>query len=152
AVATHEIHLLAKDLDAWPFPGPELTVTSDGAALILPLATLSHPIDAERQIPNVPKRWLKLYRFDLATRRFSLLRSVERSDETDPAVVGSNLYWVNGHTTKRVLALPVEGGAMHVVVAGKEQYAPSWAPDGKRIAYVTGDYRLADWALTQDIE
>jgi Tol biopolymer transport system component len=152
AVDSHKVDVLARDLDAWPFPGPEITVTSDGAAVILPLATTGHPVDAERQIPDVPKRWLKLYRFDLATRKLTLLQSVARSDQTDPAIVGSTLYWVNGHTTKSVVAVPVAGGTMHVVVSGQEQYAPSWSRDGKRIAYVIGDYRLADWALTQDVE
>lgn len=151
-VDTHKVEKLAKDLDSWPFPGPELTVTPDGKALIVPLATTHHPIDAQRQIPNVPQRWLKLFRFDVATRKLTLLRSVDRSDETDPAIVGSTLYWVSGHSKKQVLALPVGGGPMHVVVTGSEQYLPSWKPDGKRIAYVTGDYRLADWALTQDVD
>ena len=150
-VDNHQITQLAKDLDAWPYPGPELTVTSDGKALIVPLATTRHPIDAQRQVPNVPERWLKLYRFEVATRTLTLLRAVDHSDETDPAIVGSTLYWVSGHNKKQVLAMPVGGGAMHVVATGNEQYLPSWTRDGKRIAYVTGDYRLADWALTQDI-
>jgi Tol biopolymer transport system component len=150
-VDTHQIEQLAKDLDSWPYPGPELTVTPDGKALIVPLATNRHPIDAQRQVPNVPERWLKLFRLDVATRTLTLLHSVDHSDETDPAIVGSTLYWVSGHNKKQVLALPVGGGAMHVVATGSEQYLPSWTPDGKRIAYVTGDYRLADWALTQDI-
>jgi Tol biopolymer transport system component len=151
-VESGQVSTLARNLDAWPFPGPELTVTGDGAAVILPLATSKPPVDAERQIPDLPKRWLKLYRFDLATGRLTVLHAAERSDQTDPMVVGTDLYWVSGHTTKSVMAVPVAGGAMHVVATGKEQYLPSWAPDGRRIAYVIGDYRLADWALTQDLE
>jgi Tol biopolymer transport system component len=151
-IQSHQIDLLARDLDAWPFPGPELAVTRDGTGIILPLATTSHPIDAERQIPDLRKRWLKLYRFDPDSRQLTLLRSSERSDQSDPVVVGSTLYWVSGHNTKSVVAVPVAGGPMHIVVSGREQYAPSWSRDGKRIAYVIGDYRLADWALTQDVE
>jgi WD40 repeat protein len=152
SVDSHKVDALARDLDAWPFPGPEIAVTSDGTGIILPLATTSHPLDAERQIPDLPKRWLKLYRFDLASRRLTLLRWAERSDQTDPMVVGRSLFWVSGHNTKSVVAVPVTGGPMHVVATGREQYLPTWSRDGRRIAYVMGDYRLADWALTQDLE
>ena len=44
---------LARDLDAWPFPGPELAVSSDGKSLVLPLATLKAPDDARRQAPRL---------------------------------------------------------------------------------------------------
>jgi len=40
---------------------------------------------------------------------------------------------------------------MHTVIASRDAYVPSWAPGGKRLAFVTGDYRLVDWALPQDI-
>jgi Tol biopolymer transport system component len=141
AVESRAVTTLARDLDAWPFPGPELAVAAD-----------SLPVDAERQIPRRPDRWLKLYRFDLAARHLTLLEERALSDETDPAVVGDRLYWVSSHTTKQVMALRTDGGPMHVVVSGGEQYLPSWARDGKRLAFVVGDYRLADWALTQDVD
>jgi len=150
-VSTLQVTPLASDLDAWPFPGPELAVTSDGKSLILPLATLKKPDDARRQLPRAPERWLKLYRFDLASRQFSLLAAEADSDQTDPAVVGDALYWVSSHNTKRVVALPSSGGRVHTVVAGHEAYLPTWSRDGKRIAFVEGEYRLADWALSQDV-
>jgi Tol biopolymer transport system component len=152
STTTKRVAFLAKDMDAWPFPGPELAVTPDGKSLILPLAGLTPPDNARRQLPAAPERWLKLYRFDLGSRQFSLLREKVRSDQTDPAVVGDQLFWVSGFTTKEVVALPVAGGPLHTVVAGKDAYLPTWSPGGKRLAFVTGDYRLADWALPQDID
>ena len=70
ALKTYETRVLARNLDAWPFPGPELTVADDGSALILPLGGLSPPNNAVRQVPHEPGRWLKLYRFDLRSSTF----------------------------------------------------------------------------------
>ena len=151
ALNTMQVQQLARDLDAWPFPGPELAVASDGKSLILPLATLKAPDDARRQVPRTPERWLKLYGFEIATRQFSLLASEPDSDQTDPSVVGNDLYYVSSHTTKNVVAFPSAGGSVHSVIAGREAYLPTWSRDGKRIAYVEGEYRLADWALSQDV-
>jgi Tol biopolymer transport system component len=153
AIDTQSKHVtsLAKDLDAWPFPGPELAVAEDDKSVVLPLATLKHPDDERRQVPDAPERWLKLYRFDLKSHQLTLLKEAPRSDQTDPSFVGGKLYWVSSHTTKEVVAVGINGGAMHSVVSGKDAYAPTWSRDGKRIAFVTGDYRLVDWALPQDI-
>ncbi len=151
SVSTLQVTRLARDLDAWPFPGPELGVTSDGKSLILPLATLKAPDDARRQVPRTPERWLKLYRFDIASRQFSLFAAKANSDQTDPAVVGDDLYWVSSQNTKNVVAFPSSGGFVHTVVGGREAYLPTWSRDGKWIAFVEGEYRLADWALSQDV-
>ncbi len=66
-------------------------------------------------------------------------------------MVGNDLYWVHIDVKKDVMAVPTAGGAPHSVVSGIEAYAPSWSRDGKRIAYVLGEYRLVDWALSQDV-
>ncbi len=150
-VGTLQVSQLARDLDAWPFPGPELAVTSDGKSLILPLATLTAPDDARRQSTHAKERWLKLYRFDLATRQFSLLVATADSDQTDPGIVNGDLYWVSSQNKKAVVAFPSSGGAVHTVVGGRDAYLPTWSRDGKRIAFVEGEYRLADWALSQDV-
>jgi Tol biopolymer transport system component len=150
-ISTLRVTQLAHDLDAWPFPGPELAVSSDGKSLILPLATLKAPDDARRQATHAEERWLKLYRFDLATRQFSLLVATADSDQTDPGVVKDNLYWVSSRNRKAVVVFPSSGGAVHTVVGGRDAYLPTWSRDGKRIAFVEGEYRLADWALSQDV-
>jgi WD40 repeat protein len=150
AVKTYATRVLARNLDAWPFPGPELTVTDDGAALILPLGGLSPPNNAVRQVPHEPGRWLKLYRFDLRAGGFTLLRARPFSDQTDPTVVGNDLYWVSTHTTKRVALLPTGGGRPRVLLPGQDGYLPSWNLDGTRLTFVTGDFRLVDWGLPQD--
>jgi Tol biopolymer transport system component len=152
SLPTLQLTQLARDLDAWPFPGPELAVTSDGKSLILPLATLQAPDDARRQLPHASDRWLKLYRFDIATRQFSLLAAEPDSDQTDPSVIGNDLYWVSSHNAKNVVAFPSAGGPVHSVISGREGYLPTWSRDGKRIAFVEGEYRLADWALSQDVD
>jgi Tol biopolymer transport system component len=151
AVSGLKVTQLARDLDAWPFPGPELAVTSDGKSLILPLATLKPPDDARRQLPHAPDRWLKLYRFDLASGKFSPFVEEADSDQTDPSVVGRDLYWVSSRNAKSVVAFPSGGGPVHMVIAGHDAYLPTWSRDGKRIAFVEGQYRLADWALSQDV-
>jgi Tol biopolymer transport system component len=144
--------VLARNLDAWPFPGPELAVTANGSALIVPLATLSPPDNPVRQIPHEPQRWLKLYRFDLRTHAFTLMHARPYSDQTDPAAVGKDLYWVSSHTTKRVDILPAGGGKPRVLLPGQDGYLPSWSRDGKHLAFVTGEFRLVDWGLPQDID
>jgi Tol biopolymer transport system component len=151
SLPTLQVTQLARDLDAWPFPGPELSVSPDSQSLILPLATLKAPDDARRQLPRATDRWLKLYRFNLASRKFSPLVEEADSDQTDPSVVGRNLYWVSSRNTKSVVAVPSQGGAVHTVLAGREAYLPTWSRDGKRLAFVEGQYRLADWALSQDV-
>jgi WD40 repeat protein len=148
---TLQVTQLARDLDAWPFPGPELSVSPDSQSLILPLATLKAPDDARRQLPRAPDRWLKLYRFHLASHKFSPFVEEGDSDQTDPSIVGRDLYWVSSRNTKTVVAFPSQGGSVHTVIAGREAYLPTWSRDGKRIAFVEGEYRLADWALSQDI-
>jgi len=150
-VSTLRVTQLARDLDAWPFPGQELAVSSDGKSLILPLATLKAPDDARRQATHAEERWLKLYRFDLATRQFSLLVAAADSDQTDPGVVNDDLYWVSSRNRKAVVAFPSTGGAVHTVVGERDGYLPTWSRDGRRIAFVDGEYRLADWALSQDV-
>ncbi len=96
-------------------------------------------------------RWLSIARFDLKSKRIALVRPAAGHDESDPSVAGGRLYWVHIDVSKSVLALPVSGGVPHTVVSGIEAYLPAWTRDGKRIAYVFGQYRLVDWALSQDI-
>jgi len=72
---------MKKDLDAWPFPGPEACCESDGKSIILRCGSDRRQNNARRQVTDAPERWLKLYRFDLESRRFSLCgESALRSD------------------------------------------------------------------------
>jgi Tol biopolymer transport system component len=47
-----------------------------------------------------------------------------------------------------VVVVPSSGGEARVVQDGAE--IPSWSPDGKKIAFTYGPWRLADWALNLD--
>jgi hypothetical protein len=47
-----------------------------------------------------------------------------------------------------IAVVPSSGGATKEVVAGGE--IPMWSPDGKRLGYTFGGWRLADWALNLD--
>src|SRR5262249_2863264 len=132
---TLQVTELARDLDAWPFPGPELSVSMDGQSLILPLATLEAPDDARRHMPRAADRWLKLYRFHISSRKFSPLVEEADSDQTDPGIVGRDLYWVSSRNRKSVVAFPSQGGSVHTVLGGREAYLPTWSRDGKRIAF-----------------
>jgi Tol biopolymer transport system component len=141
---------IARDLDAWPFAGVNIAIAPDDSKLIVALASLHKPDDAERQKP-LAHRWLSIVGVEVKTGQLSVLRPAAEHDKTDPAIAGKNLYWVDIAVHKSVVALPSAGGASHAVVVGIEAYGPSWSRDGKRMAYVFGEYRLADWALSQDI-
>lgn len=149
-VKDHRVQVLARDLDAWPFTGNNLAVSPDGSKVYLAIASLKKPSNAERQVP-IADRWMKIAALDTSTRAISLVQNAPKRDQVDVAVSGNQMSWVDIAVTKSVVALPAAGGPTHTVVGGIEAYAPTWSLDGKRLAYVYGDYRLVDWALTQDV-
>jgi len=149
-VQSGKIRTVARDLDAWPFAGVNIAIAPGDTQLIVALGSLHKPDDAERQKP-IANHWLAIASVDSRTGRLGILRPAAGHDHTDPSIAGNNLYWVNISVTKAVEALPAAGGPSHAVISGSEGYHPSWSRDGKRIAYVVGQYRLVDWALSQDV-
>jgi Tol biopolymer transport system component len=141
---------IAHDLDAWPFAGLNVAIAPDDSKIVVALASLHKPDNADRQKP-IMNRWMSIGTIDTKSGALALIRPAAGHDETDPAIAGRDLYWVHIDVAKSVVALPAGGGTPHTVVSGIEAYAPAWSRDGKQLAYVFGQYRLADWALSQDI-
>lgn len=148
--ANSTVRRVAQDLDAWPFAGVNIAIAPDDSKLIVALGSLHKPDDAQRQKP-IGNRWLSIVAVDAKTGRLAVLQPAAGHDKTDPAIAGKDMYWVDIRVTKSVIALPAGGGASHPVVSGMEAYGPSWSRDGKRLSYIFGEYRLVDWALSQDV-
>lgn len=136
---------LAQGLDADPRRTP-LSLSPDGRRLYLSLAGEKAPDPAERQKPDAG-RWLNLYSFDLATKRFRKIFE-SAGDKTAPVEAAGYLYWAQNAARDSIVALPAAGGAAHGVLAGAQ--VPSWSRDGRRIGFAFGNWRRADWALNLD--
>jgi len=149
-VQSLKVRTVAKDLDAWPFAGVNITITPDDSQLIVALGSMHKPDNAQRQKP-IADRWLGIAGVDSKTGQLSLIRPAGGHDHTDPSIAGKDLYWANISVNKAVEALPAGGGPSHEIISGIEGYLPTWSRDGKRVAYVFGQYRLVDWALSQDV-
>ncbi|MBZ5527795.1 MAG: hypothetical protein LAN71_07845 [Acidobacteriia bacterium] len=136
---------IVQDLDADPRMSP-LSISPDGRRLVLSLAGEKAPDAALRQKPEAG-RWLNLYSFDLASKRFR--RIFESAvDKTAPVEAAGYLYWAQTTARESVVALPSAGGAAHEVVGGAQ--VPSWSRDGQNIGYIFGNWRRVDWALNLD--
>lgn len=143
----HTTETVAAGLDAPPSEC-KFAVSPDGRGVFLPLAGDSPPNNAERHQPGA-QRWLKIYRLDLATGTRRLVTESTGTDNSDPAVAAGYLYWHRTVIHEAIAVMPVGGGAAAELVAGGE--FPMWSPDGSRISYVFGGWRLADWALNLDV-
>jgi Tol biopolymer transport system component len=145
-VSTGKTRLIATHLDASPI-FDRMAISSDGKRAYLALASDGPPNDAERQNPGA-ERWLKIYEMDLATGARRRVVESPGEDNNSPAATGSNLYWSRTVVHDSIVAIPAVGGDAREIVAGGE--LPMWSPDGRRIAYFFGGWRMADWALNLD--
>ncbi|MGA8221637.1 MAG: hypothetical protein WB780_08275 [Candidatus Acidiferrales bacterium] len=147
-IAPHSLaaKTLAANLDASPEPG-SIGISADGRSVYLALASPGAPNNAARHRPEAD-RWLKIYRFDLATGARQLVVQSAGQDNFAPEIVGGELYWTRNLIYDSIIAVPVEGGDAKEIVVGGE--VPMWSPDGRRIGYTFGEWRLADWALDLD--
>jgi WD40-like Beta Propeller Repeat len=137
---------LATDLDASPESG-SMAISGDGRSLYLALVSSGAPSNAVRHRPEAD-RWLKIYKIDLTTGARQAVVESPGEDNFAPEVIGNNLYWVRNLIFDSIVAVPVGGGEAKEIVTGGE--IPMWSPDGKRIGYTFGGWRLADWALDLD--
>jgi len=143
---TQASRTIATALDASPESG-SMGISADGRSLFLALVSSGAPSNAARHRPEAD-RWLKIYKIDLATGARQAVVESARQDNFGPEVIGDNLYWKRNLIFDSIVAVPVGGGEAKEIVTGGE--VPMWSPDGKRIGYTFGGWRLADWALDLD--
>jgi Tol biopolymer transport system component len=142
---TATIETLIKDMDA-PSWSSDLSISSDGRRLYMPLASSAAPVAEKRHQPDAD-RDLDIYELELAT---GARRVVVKApgDDFAPCMANGFLYWTHNDIHDSVVVIPSSGGAARVVVDRAE--LPYWSPDGKQITFTYGQWRLADWALNLD--
>jgi Tol biopolymer transport system component len=143
---TGEMRVIARGLDAEPSMGTTMAVAPDGRRAYVALASARSPLPEERHDAHAD-RDLDIYELDLTTGARRVVASTT-GDDTTPLLAGGNLSWTSIRVEASVIAIPIEGGALHSVVAGAQ--APTWHPNGRQLGYFFGDWRLADWALNWD--
>jgi Tol biopolymer transport system component len=143
---------IARGLDAIPaadeVPGANhLAISPNGRSIFLALATDAAPDNAMRHKPDT-QRWLKVYQLDLASGKRRLVVESDNQDNFNPGFAAGDLYWSRNVVRESIALLPVDGGETKELVPDGE--LPIWSPDGRRISYVFGGWRLADWAINLD--
>ena len=142
---TGEMRVVARGLDVEP-GGTTVAVAADGRRAYVALASAGTPMPEERHDPRAD-RDLDIYELDLVTGTRRVVASTT-GDDANPLLVGGHLHWTSTRVAASVVALPVNGGESHRVVADAQ--APTWHPNGRQIGYFYGDWRAADWALNWD--
>jgi Tol biopolymer transport system component len=147
-ISVHELRTktIASNLDAAP-NWNTMAISPDGRSAFIALASAGAPENAARHQPDA-NRWLAIYKVDLSTGARTQVVSTPGVDNNDPALAGGNLYWARNAIRDSVAAVPVGGGDSKDVIAGAE--VPMWSPDGKKISFTYGGWRLADFALDLD--
>ncbi|HTT21303.1 MAG TPA: hypothetical protein VMG82_20400 [Candidatus Sulfotelmatobacter sp.] len=145
-VRTGKMRIIASHLDASPISAP-ITISPDGKHAYLALASDAAPNNEARHKPDAD-RWLKIYELDVTTGSRRLVVSSPGQDNSAPQIVNGTLYWTRTVVEDSIVVVPSRGGPEKEVIAGGE--IPMWSPEGKRIGYTYGGWRLADWALNLD--
>jgi dipeptidyl aminopeptidase/acylaminoacyl peptidase len=145
-VSTGKTRTIASHLDASPISS-RIAVGPDGKHAYLALASDGAPSDEARHNPGAD-RWLKIYEIDLATGAHRRIIESQGQDNNGPEIVGGNLYWTRTVLRDSIVVVPAAGGDAKEVIPGGE--LPMWNPDGSKIGYFFGGWRLADWALNLD--
>ncbi|MFQ5689139.1 MAG: hypothetical protein ACE5HQ_02555 [Gemmatimonadota bacterium] len=137
-----ELSALARDLDSDP-DDAMVAVSADGRLAYLALAGDDAPTPEERQDPEADRDF-DIYAVNLETgAREPVVQTP--AEEFAPAVAQSHLYWTVSETHAAVVVLPSDGGEARAVQEGA--LSPYWRPDGRRIGFTYGLWRLADWVL-----
>jgi Tol biopolymer transport system component len=136
---------IARGLDA-PFFFTSIAANPDGKRVYLALASRSAPVAEERHDP-ASDRDLDIYTVDLESGAVSPFFA-GAGDDFSPALAGSSLFWVSNECVQQVVVLPIEGGDPRLLV--EHGYLPDWSPDGRKLAFTVGDWRLADVPMNLD--
>jgi Tol biopolymer transport system component len=139
------IETLAKDLDATLWLD-NISISGDGKRLYAALAGPTAPVAEARHQPDAD-RDLDIYELELATGTRRVMVQ-ETGDDFSPCVADGFLYWTHNDIHDSAVVVPLSGGEARVVQDWAE--IPYWSPDGKKIAFTYGPWRLADWALNLD--
>jgi Tol biopolymer transport system component len=145
-VSTGKTRTIASHLDASPVSAP-ISISPEGNHAYLALASGGVPNNEARHKPDAD-RWLKIYELDLGSGSRRLIVSSPGQDNSGPQIVNRTLYWTRTVMQDSIAVVPSRGGEAKEVIAGGE--IPMWSPEGKRIGYTYGGWRLADWALNLD--
>lgn len=143
---TGGVKIIATDLDTPPYWPGSVSIGATNSHVYIPAASTRAPDEILRQRP-VAARQTKIYRLPVGGGSLELV-ATSGSEMTDPQVIGQTLYWIKNITLKEVVALPAAGGPLKTVVTGG--YIPEWSPEGDRIGYTVGQFRVADWAICLD--
>ena len=144
--------IIASGLDAIPAADAvpmanRIAISPDRRSIFLALATDAAPDNTMRHKPDA-QRWLKVYQLDLPSGSRRLVVQSANQDNFAPAFAAGGLYWSRNVVWESVVVLPVDGGETKELVADGE--VPIWSPDSRRISYVFGGWRMADWAINLD--
>lgn len=147
-ISVHELHskTIAHDLDASP-GGNTIAISADGKTAFMSLASSGAPNNAARHNPDAD-RWLAIYKINLTTGAREPVAKTAGADNHNPAIADGNLYWARNVIHDSIAVVAAGGGDSKDVIAGGE--VPMWSPDGKKISFTYGGWRLADYALDLD--
>lgn len=129
-----------------PIQNTSLGISSDGNLLYLALASEGAPDPEERHNPDAD-RDLDIYELDLQTDQLQVVVH-DPGDDFYPTISDGWLYWTHNDLRESIVIVPVSGGETRLVVNDAE--IPYWHPNGKRIAFTYGGFRIADWGLNLD--
>jgi Tol biopolymer transport system component len=147
-ISVHELRskTIAHDLDASP-GGNTIAISADGRSAFISLASSGAPNNAARHKPDAD-RWLAIYKIDLTTGAREPVVETAAVDNHNPAIADGNLYWARNVIRDSIAVVAATGGDSKDIIVGGE--VPMWSPDGKKISFTYGGWRLADWALDLD--
>ena len=146
-LATGRSQAVGRDLDPPTFDSP-VALAPDGRHAYLALATAGAPTPEVRHQPSAPRQ-LGIYEVDLSDgSRRAVVPPITGTDAYAPFVAAGSLYWIQATTDASIVVLPIAGGEGHTVA--HDAMIPSWRPDGRRVGFAMGQWRLADWAFNWD--